>query len=140
MKKLKEIVEVLSQIVALKCSAQDGGPGSGQKGHTTARQEQNKIDGNKRQQKYEERIEKSVSGAHPYQHGESGKAYLAAKQSGKAEVDAHLAARESALKTYNSKTASPEEKAQAAKDYYKAKDRAEAAGANNDYASRGPRD
>ena len=36
MKKLKEIVEVLSQIVALKCSTQDGGPGSGQKGHVTA--------------------------------------------------------------------------------------------------------
>ena len=36
MKKLKEIVDVLSQIVALKCSAQDGGPGSGRKGHTTA--------------------------------------------------------------------------------------------------------
>ena len=56
MKKLKEIVEVLSQIVALKCSAQDGGPGSGQKGHTTAAQEflarrqqvmQNKIDSKK---------------------------------------------------------------------------------------------
>lgn len=52
----------------------------------------------------------------------------------------HISLRESALKTYNSKTASPEEKAQAAKDYYKAKDRAEAAGANNDYTSRGPRD
>ena len=36
MKKLKEIVEVLSQIVALKDTAKDGGPGSGQKGHTTA--------------------------------------------------------------------------------------------------------
>ena len=56
MKKLKEIVEVLSQIVALKCPAQDGGPGSGIKGHTTAAQEflarrqqvmQNKIDSKK---------------------------------------------------------------------------------------------
>lgn len=35
MKRLKEIVDVLSQIVALKCPAQDGGPGSGIKGHTT---------------------------------------------------------------------------------------------------------
>jgi len=41
MKKLKEIVEVLSQIVALKCPAQDGGPGSGQKGHTGSRATRN---------------------------------------------------------------------------------------------------
>ena len=36
MKKLKEIVEILSQIVPLVIGGQDGGPGSGQKGHTTA--------------------------------------------------------------------------------------------------------
>ena len=35
MKKLKEIVDVLSQIVPLVCGGQDGGPGSGIKGHTT---------------------------------------------------------------------------------------------------------
>lgn len=35
MKKLKEIVGLLEQIVPLVCGAQDGGPGSGIKGHTT---------------------------------------------------------------------------------------------------------
>lgn len=48
MKKLKEIVEVLSQIVALK-TAQDGGPGSGIKGHTTVEENNssNKFQKNK---------------------------------------------------------------------------------------------
>ena len=39
MKKLKEIVEVLSQIVPLVCGGQDGGPGSGIKGHTTVEEQ-----------------------------------------------------------------------------------------------------
>ena len=43
MKKLKEIVEVLSQIVALKCPAQDGGPGSGRKGHTSGKPNPNDL-------------------------------------------------------------------------------------------------
>jgi len=38
MKNLKEIVGLLKQIVPLVVGAQDGGPGSGQKGHTTAEQ------------------------------------------------------------------------------------------------------
>ena len=36
MKRLKEMVGLLEQIVPLVVGGQDGGPGSGRKGHTTA--------------------------------------------------------------------------------------------------------
>ena len=47
MKHLKEIIEVLSQIVPLVVGGQDGGPGSGIKGHTTSHGENVGANGSK---------------------------------------------------------------------------------------------